>query len=80
LGPFQGLPACVRNPFRRDAIRVATETKTTQLVAGKQQFPRHIHYYTATNTEIIVQLVKAKAVIGVLYIDSLEKNRFDAVD
>ncbi len=39
LGPFQGMPACVRIPFGRGVCGVATETKTTQLVADVHQFP-----------------------------------------
>ncbi len=42
LGPFQGMPACVRIPFGRGVCGVAAETKTTQLVADVHQFPGHI--------------------------------------
>lgn len=41
LGPFQGMPACVRIPFGRGVCGVAAETKTTQLVADVHQFPGH---------------------------------------
>ena len=59
---------------------VATETKTTQLVADVHQFPGHIACDSASNSEIVVPIVKEGAVIGVLDIDSPEKNRFDEVD
>ncbi|MBR9659115.1 GAF domain-containing protein [Bacillus cereus] len=80
LGPFQGIPACVRIPFGRGVCGVAAETKTTQLVADVHQFPGHIACDSASNSEIVVPIVKEGAVIGVLDIDSPEKNRFDEVD
>lgn len=80
LGPFQGMPACVRIPFGRGVCGVAAETKTTQLVADVHQFPGHIACDSASNSEIVVPIVKEGAVIGVLNIDSPEKNRFDEVD
>ncbi|EPC8406046.1 GAF domain-containing protein [Bacillus thuringiensis] len=80
LGPFQGMPACVRIPFGRGVCGVAAEMKTTQLVADVHQFPGHIACDSASNSEIVVPIVKEGAVIGVLDIDSPEKNRFDEVD
>ncbi|HEE9030019.1 TPA: GAF domain-containing protein [Bacillus cereus] len=80
LGPFQGMPACVRIPFGRGVCGVAAETKTTQLVADVHQFPGHIACDSASNSEIVVPILKEGAVIGVLDIDSPEKNRFDEVD
>ncbi|HDR4420846.1 TPA: GAF domain-containing protein [Bacillus cereus] len=80
LGPFQGMPACVRIPFGRGVCGVAAETKTTQLVADVHQFPGHIACDSASNSEIVVPIVKEGTVIGVLDIDSSEKNRFDEVD
>ncbi|MFJ8420008.1 GAF domain-containing protein [Bacillus wiedmannii] len=80
LGPFQGIPACVRIPFGRGVCGVAAETKTTQLVADVHQFPGHIACDSASNSEIVVPIVKEGTVVGVLDIDSPEKNRFDEVD
>lgn len=80
LGPFQGMPACVRIPFGRGVCGVTAETKTTQLVADVHQFPGHIACDSASNSEIVVPIIKDGNVIGVLDIDSPEKNRFDEVD
>ncbi|EJV66628.1 hypothetical protein BWGOE4_46670 [Bacillus mycoides] len=80
LGPFQGMPACVRIPFGRGVCGVAAETKTTQLVADVHQFPGHIACDSASNSEIVVPIMKEGNIIGVLDIDSPEKNRFDEVD
>lgn len=73
LGPFQGMPACVRIPFGRGVCGAAAETKTTQLVADVHQFPGHIACDSASNSEIVVPIVKEGTVIGVLDIDSPEK-------
>ncbi|MFP3124974.1 GAF domain-containing protein [Ectobacillus funiculus] len=80
LGPFQGLPACVRIPFGRGVCGTAAATKTTQLVADVHQFPGHIACDAASNSEIVVPLIKNGEVIGVLDIDSPSKNRFDELD
>lgn len=80
LGPFQGLPACVRIPFGRGVCGAAVETKTTQLVADVHQFPGHIACDAASNSEIVVPLIKNGEVIGVLDIDSPNKDRFDEID
>ncbi|MDZ5605758.1 GAF domain-containing protein [Bacillus pseudomycoides] len=80
LGPFQGMPACVRIPFGRGVCGVAAETKTTQLIADVHQFPGHIACDSASNSEIVVPIIKEGNIIGVLDIDSPEKNRFDKVD
>ncbi|MED1055290.1 GAF domain-containing protein [Bacillus mycoides] len=80
LGPFQGMPACVRIPFGRGVCGVAAETKTTQLVTDVHQFPGHIACDSASNSEIVVPIMKEGNIIGVLDIDSPEKNRFDEVD
>ncbi|MGE7936045.1 GAF domain-containing protein [Bacillus paramycoides] len=80
LGPFQGMPACIRIPFGRGVCGAAAETKTTQLVADVHQFPGHIACDSASNSEIVVPIMKEGTVIGVLDIDSPEKNRFDEVD
>ncbi|MEH6889203.1 GAF domain-containing protein [Bacillus sp. JJ864] len=80
LGPFQGLPACVRIPLGRGVCGVAAETKTTQLVADVHKFPGHIACDAASNSEIVVPLIKNDEVIGVLDIDSPNKGRFDEID
>ncbi|CAM4213857.1 hypothetical protein BAMA_02130 [Bacillus manliponensis] len=80
LGPFQGLPACVRIPFGRGVCGVAAETKTTQRIADVHQFPGHIACDAASNSEIVIPMIKNDGVIGVLDIDSPIKNRFDEID
>jgi len=80
LGPFQGLPACVRIPFGRGVCGTAAQTQKTQLVADVHQFPGHIACDAASRSEIVVPMVKEGNVIGVLDIDSPITDRFDETD
>jgi L-methionine (R)-S-oxide reductase len=80
LGPFQGLPACVRIPVGRGVCGTAVQKKATILVEDVHQFPGHIACDAASQSEIVVPLVKNGEVIGVLDIDSPEKARFDEID
>jgi len=80
LGPFQGLPACVRIPVGRGVCGSAVANKRTERIADVHEFPGHIACDAASNSEIVVPLIKDEQVIGVLDIDSPIKNRFDEVD
>lgn len=80
LGPFQGLPACVRIPVGRGVCGTAVAQKTTQLVEDVHAFPGHIACDGATNSEIVIPLIKDGEVIGVLDIDSPLKARFTTED
>ncbi|WP_078432325.1 GAF domain-containing protein [Metabacillus halosaccharovorans] len=80
LGPFQGLPACVRIPLGRGVCGTAAEKKETLRIADVHQFPGHIACDAASNSEIVVPLVSDGKVIGVLDIDSPSKNRFNEQD
>ncbi|APH04067.1 GAF domain-containing protein [Bacillus weihaiensis] len=80
LGPFQGLPACVRIPVGRGVCGSAVANKRTERIADVHEFPGHIACDAASNSEIVVPLIKDDQVIGVLDIDSPIKNRFDEVD
>ncbi len=80
LGPFQGLPACIRIPIGKGVCGTAAQTRETQLVEDVHAFPGHIACDAATNSEIVVPLVKNDELIGVLDIDSPEHARFDETD
>ncbi|NGZ77444.1 GAF domain-containing protein [Saccharibacillus alkalitolerans] len=80
LGPFQGLPACIRIPLGKGVCGTAAQTRETQLVEDVHAFPGHIACDSATNSEIVVPLVKGGELIGVLDIDSPEHARFDETD
>ncbi|MGG1517706.1 GAF domain-containing protein [Paenibacillus oryzisoli] len=80
LGPFQGLPACVRIPFGRGVCGTSAARRETVLVPDVHAFPGHIACDAASRSEIVVPLVAGDRLIGVLDIDSPRVDRFDAVD
>ena len=80
LGPFQGKVACVRIPFGRGVCGTAAETKTSQLVEDVHRFPGHIACDSASNSEVVVPIVKDNQVVGVLDIDSPSVARFTQED
>ncbi len=80
LGPFQGLPACVRIPFGKGVCGTAAKNKKTIIVPDVHLFPGHIACDAASQSEIVVPMIKDGNVIGVLDIDSPIKNRFDETD
>lgn len=80
LGPFQGLPACVRIPVGKGVCGTAVSDKKTMLVEDVQAFPGHIACDAASRSEIVVPLMKEDQVIGVLDIDSPELDRFTKDD
>jgi GAF domain-containing protein len=50
------------------------------IVADVEKFPGHIACDTASRSEIVAPLVKGGRLVGVLDIDSPDRNRFDEDD
>lgn len=80
LGPFQGLPACVRIPLGRGVCGTAAAERRTVLVEDVHQFPGHIACDAASRSEIVIPLIQGDRLIGVLDIDSPLEGRFTEVD
>ncbi|MGM9967070.1 GAF domain-containing protein [Rummeliibacillus sp. TYF005] len=80
LGPFQGLPACVHIPFGKGVCGTAAESQKTIVVEDVHAFPGHIACDSASQSEIVVPIVKEQTLFGVLDIDSPIKNRFSTED
>ncbi len=80
LGPFQGLPACIRIPFGRGVCGTSAAERKTFRVEDVHQFPGHIACDAASRSEIVIPLIKGDELIGVLDIDSPIINRFDEID
>ncbi|AZC27793.1 MULTISPECIES: GAF domain-containing protein [Pseudomonas] len=80
LGPFQGQIACVRIPFGRGVCGTAAATLQTQRVEDVHAFAGHIACDSASNSELVVPLVKEGRLIGVLDLDSPKLARFGAED
>ncbi len=80
LGPFQGKPACIRIALGKGVCGTAAQQRKTILVEDVHQFPGHIACDAASNSEIVVPLVKDGKLFGVLDLDSPKLSRFDAED
>ena len=80
VGPFQGLPACVRIPLGKGVCGTAARTRTTQRVEDVNAFPGHIACDSASRSELVVPLVKDGALLGVFDLDSPVPARFDVED
>ncbi|GIP49883.1 Free methionine-R-sulfoxide reductase [compost metagenome] len=80
LGPFQGLPACIRIPLGKGVCGTSAERRETLRIEDVYAFPGHIACDAASNSEIVVPIVVGDQLIGVLDIDSPLKGRFDAED
>jgi GAF domain-containing protein len=80
VGPFQGKPACVRIPVGKGVCGTAAATRKTVVVRDVHEFPGHIACDAASQSEIVVPLVKGDTLLGVLDIDSPLLARFDDAD
>ncbi|MFW5437490.1 GAF domain-containing protein [Paenibacillus apiarius] len=80
LGPFQGMPACVRIPIGRGVCGSAAKERRTFIVPDVHAFAGHIACDAASRSEIVVPMVKDGTLIGVLDIDSPITDRFNEAD
>lgn len=80
VGPFQGLPACVRIPLDKGVCGAAARSRRTQRVEDVHAFPGHIACDAASRSELVVPLVKDGTLVGVFDLDSPEPARFDVED
>lgn len=81
LGPFQGKPACVRIALGRGVCGTAAAERRTVLVPDVHAFPGHIACDSASNSEIVLPLIRDNGeLLGVLDLDSPILERFDAID
>ena len=81
VGPFQGLPACIRIPLDKGVCGAAASTRQTQVVRDVNAFEGHIACDSASRSECVVPLVaKDGTLLGVLDLDSPELARFDEDD
>ena len=80
LGPFQGRAACIRIPFGRGVCGVAAQTMAVQRVDDVHAFDGHIACDSASESEIVVPIVKNGELVAVLDLDSPRKARFSDED
>ena len=80
LGPFQGRPACIRIKFGEGVCGAAAETLQVQRVEDVHAFPGHIACDSASNSEIVVPIVRDGELVAVLDLDSPKTARFTEED
>jgi L-methionine (R)-S-oxide reductase len=80
VGPFQGLPACVRIPLDRGVCGAAARTGRTQRVDDVHAVPDHIACDAASRSELVVPLFVDGELLGVFDLDSPDPARFDVED
>lgn len=76
LGPFQGLPACTRISLTKGVCGKAARTLEIQNIRDVHQFEGHIACDSASNSELVIPMVKDGKLIGVLDLDSIRFERF----
>jgi GAF domain-containing protein len=80
LGPFQGRPACIRIKFGEGVCGAAAATLQVQRVEDVNAFPGHIACDSASNSEIVVPIVRDGKLLAVLDLDSPNRGRFSSED
>lgn len=80
LGPFQGRAACIRIPFGKGVCGAAAASLQVQRVDDVHAFPGHIACDSASNSELVVPIVRDGVLLAVLDLDSPLTGRFDAED
>jgi L-methionine (R)-S-oxide reductase len=80
VGPFQGRPACVRIALGKGVCGTAAARRASVIVENVHEFDGHIACDSASNSEIVVPLVRGNELLGVLDLDSPKLARFDRED
>ena len=80
LGPFQGKPACSRLQMGLGVCGTAAKKAQTTIVPDVHKFDGHVACDEASNSELVVPLIKYGLVVGVLDLDSPSFGRFDQTD
>ena len=80
LGPFVGRPACIRIPFGTGVCGAAAASGATQLVEDVHAFPGHIACDAASQSELVVPVLRDGAVVAVIDLDSPRPARFTPAD
>lgn len=80
VGPFIGKPACVRIAFGQGVCGAAAASMETQLVLDVHAFAGHIACDPSSRSELVVPVIRNRAVIAVIDLDSPLPGRFDAED
>ncbi len=80
VGPFQGKVACARIAFGKGVCGTSAAQRRTVVVSDVHAFPGHIACDSASNSEIVMPVIKNDTLYGVFDIDSPSLNRFGDAD
>ncbi|RVQ67715.1 GAF domain-containing protein [Croceicoccus ponticola] len=80
LGPFVGRPACIRIPMGKGVCGTAAAEARTVLVEDVHAFPGHIACDAASQSELVVPIIRDGKVLAVIDLDSPNRARFDEED
>ena len=80
VGPFQGKPACTRIAVGNGVCGTAAATRAVQIVENVHEFDGHIACDSASNSEIVLPVIRDGQLLGVLDIDSPSFGRFSGHD
>ncbi len=80
VGPFQGKVACSDIPKGKGVCGTAWQTLKTQVVKDVHQFAGHIACDVASNSEVVIPIIKNGEMIAQLDVDSPLFNRFSESD
>ena len=80
LGPFQGKVACMHIAVGKGVCGTAVSENKTQIVQDVHAFPGHIACDSASNSELVVPVIKDGELFGVIDIDSFEFENFSEND
>lgn len=80
LGPFQGLPACNRIKVGSGVCGTAVSDRKILRIEDVHNFEGHIACDAASNSELVIPIIKNNKVYGVLDLDSPYVGRFSQLD
>ena len=80
LGPFQGMPACIRIRPHRGVCGASFRDGKSLRVGDVNEFPGHIACDSLSRSELVIPLRKNDQLFGVLDLDSPLAHRFSAED
>lgn len=80
LGPFQGPVACSRIAYGKGVCGTAWKLASSVVVPDVHRFEGHIACSAASNSELVVPVIKNGQVVAVIDVDSEYFDHFDAQD
>jgi GAF domain-containing protein len=80
LGPFQGMPACTKIKIGSGVCGTSVSSRKTMRVENVHCFEGHIACDAASNSELVIPIIKNNNVYGVLDLDSADVGRFTEIE